>query len=182
MASALRQYRAEIQAHLSATGLDRSLQWRHLGLVLVGLSSCLAVLAANLTLPPRDLEPWRHWLGLGLGLTYLCVCLLISLGEQLTAYRRLRVVTDGLGQRVALLSRHLLRRDIFLLVLALGGHAVAWVQSALGLRFWSADVVIVILPLVPTMQLVWIGLDEVPTRGRLVFLYKLVALYSERAR
>lgn len=182
MGSPLRQYRAEIQAHLNATNLDRSLQRRHLAAVALGMVSCLGLLVVNLNLVEQDLASWRIHLGISIGFTYICMCLVVSLDEQTKAFHRLRVPTADVAERAKLLVDHLFRRDAFLLTLALLGHGVAWFDTLLGIRLWSTHVLIVLLPLVPTMQLVWIGLDEVPTRGRLVFLYKLVALYSERAR
>jgi len=182
MATPLRQYRAEIQAYLAETGLDRHLQRRHLVLVAVGLFSSLGLVAAQTLLPAVDLVPWRRLIGLGLGVSFICSCLILSLWEQDRALRRLQVVTADVAARAAVLSRHLLRRDGFLLGMALAGQIVAWLVTGLGIRLWSIDALIVIVPLVPTGQQLWIGYEEVPTRGRLVFLYKLLALYSERAR
>lgn len=182
MATPLRQYRAEFQGYLAETGLDRHLQRRHLALVALGLFSSLGLVAAQMSLPVIELEPWRRQIGLGLGVSYICTCLMLSLWEQDRALQRLQVVTDDVAARAGLLSRHLFRRDGFLLVMALVGQAVCWMVTALGIRLWSIDALIVLLPLVPTVQQLWIGFDEVPTRGRLVLLYKLIALYSERAR
>lgn len=182
MATRLRQYRAEIQAYLAETGLDRHLQRRHLVLVALGLFSSLGLVAAQIALPVIEVDPWRRQIALGLGVSYICTCLMISLWEQDRALRRLQVVTDDVATRASLLSRHLFRRDSFLLVMALVGQAVCWAVTALGIRLWSIDALIVALPLVPTVQQLWIGYDEVPTRGRLVLLYKLIALYSERTR
>jgi hypothetical protein len=183
MATPLRQYRAEIQAYLAETGMDRYLQRRHLALVSLGLLSCFGLMMVQvLAMIPAQPGPWQRQIALGLGISFICSCLIVSMSEQERALKRLQVVTDDVAARVQVLSRHLFRRDGFLLALALVGHAVAWVDTLMGVRLFSSDVLLVALPLVPTAQFVWLGFEEVPTRGRLVFLYKLVALYSERSR
>lgn len=182
MASSLSHYRAECLAYLARTGLDRRLQVRHMLLVGISMLTFLAWLIVQTQTPLIEPMPVVRQLALSLGVFYICGSLLLSIRAQERAFRHLRVVTDSAEERAALLTRHIERRDRFLLLIALAGQSVAWVDVLLGIRLWSADILVVALPLLPTVQQIWIGFDEVPTRGRVVFLYKLVALYSERAR
>jgi hypothetical protein len=175
-----RQFRAEFTAHLDATGLDRRLRAAHHAMGALALIGCLALLWRQFGLPVAAVAVWQRQIALSLGVGFLACGMIATSWAQERQYRRLTAIGDGVRQRADVVSAHVLARDGLLLGLSLGGQTMAWCATWAGIRLLSADVLIVLLPLLPTAQLAWFGWREVPTRARLHYLYKLVALYSER--
>ena len=184
MAVLLKPLLAEFAAYLARTGLERRLQIAHQVFVGLGLLGCLGVLGAHFGLGGEDGHATfvaRNLLLL-LSMLNLFACTLVIGWAHDAALRRLQAPSDSVEERAGQVATHIVHRDRLLLGMAIVGQILALVAAKLHVRLLSIDAPLVILNLLPTAQLAYIGWREVPSRARLMYLYKLVALYNERAR
>ena len=184
MAVLLKPMLAEFAAYLDRTGLDRRLQTLHQIMVAVGMLGCLGVLALHFAMAPtREHAPFLvRNLMLTLSMLNLIGCTVVIGRAQDAALRRLQAPSDTVDQRAGQVAMHIVHRDRLLLAMAVVGQLLVALAARLHIGLLSIDAPLVVLNLLPTAQLVFIGWHEVPTRARLLYLYKLVALHNERTR
>jgi len=184
MAVMLKPLLAEFAAYLNRTGLDRRLQIAHQVFVGLGLLGCLGVLSTHFQVPADGAHATfvaRNLLLL-ISMLNLFTCTLVIGWAQDAALRRLQAPSDSVEERAGQVATHIIHRDRLLLGLAIVGQLIVLLAAFMHVRLLSIDAPLVILNLLPTAQLVYIGWLEIPSRSRLMFLYKLVALHNERAR
>ena len=184
MAVLLKPLLAEFAAYLDRTGLERRLQIAHQVFVAIGLVGFLVVIGTHVGLRSDDGDATflaRNLLLL-VSMLNLLICTVVIGRAQDAALRRLQARSESVEERAGQVATHIVHRDRLLLGLALAGQVIAYLAAPLHLRLLSIDAPLVILNLLPTAQLVYIAWREIPTRSRLLYLYKLVALYNERAR
>jgi hypothetical protein len=184
MPVALKPLLAEFTAHLDRTGLDQRLQAVHQLLVGVGLLGCLGVVWVHAGLPggAEHASLLARNVLLLVSMLNLTLCAWAIARAQAASLRRLQARSETVEQRARQVAEHIWHRDGLLLALAVGGQAIALLAAALRIRLLSLDAPLVILNLLPTAQLVILGWSEIPSRQRLLYLYKLVALHNERSR
>jgi len=177
------QLQAEFTAYLDRTSFERRQQWQHQAWVALGMALCLWTLWPQLAAGiggERAPFLWRNLL-LTVSIATLTVCVVIIYWYQdiqLNHLRRPSGTVSGRAERVAIYLR---QRDSMLFLVALLGQAVVWLANRLGVHLLSLDAPLIVINLLPTAQQIWFGLIEVPSRKRLLFLYKLVALHEQRA-
>jgi hypothetical protein len=176
------QLQAEFGAYLDSTRMDVRMQARHLIFGALGLIGCLIILWLHFsqTTVPRPSFLVRDVL-LMASLVNLTVSSLLIMWSQDVQLRHLRRTSGSVALRAQRVSAYLWQRDLLLLVIAVLGQVVAWFASRLGINLLTIDAPLVLLNLLPTGQQLYIGFIEIPTRKRLMFLYKLVALHELRA-
>jgi len=175
---------AEFAAYLDRTGLERRLQVAHQIFVAVGLFGCLGVLGMHFGLAKDDVHATfaaRNLL-LFVSLLNLFITMWVIGRAQDAALRRLQAPSTSVAQRAGQVASHIVHRDRLLLGLAIVGQLLAGFAAMLHVHLLSTDAPLVVLNLLPTAQLAFIGWQEIPSRGRLMYLYKLVTLHNERAR
>lgn len=184
MAVMLKPLLAEFATYLDRTGLDRRLQLLHQVMVGAGLLGCLIVLGIHFGLAPSGEHApfFARNLMLTLSMINLAACTVIIGRAQDSALRRLQAPSETVDQRANQVAMHIVHRDRLLLAMAVVGQLLVALSAHLHIGLLSIDAPLVVLNLLPTAQLAVIGWHEVPTRSRLLFLYKLVALHNERSR
>lgn len=184
MAVTLTPLLAEFAAHLDRTGLDRRLQVAHQISVGIGLLGCLVVLGLHFGLPAGGGHAsfLARNLVLASSLLNLLLCTLVTGWAQDAALRRLQAPSESVAQRAGQVATHIVHRDRLLLGMALVGQLLVLMAAKLEVRLLSIDAPLVVLNLLPTAQLAFLGWREIPSRARLLYLYKLVALHNQRVR
>lgn len=181
---ALKPLLDEFAGYLDRSRFDVRLQIVHQLLVALGMVGCLIAVGYHfgLEIGGEHAPAALRNLLLSLTIANLTGCTIAVLYGEERALRRLQADARSLEQRAARVGDYIFARGRMLLVMALVGQGLVWLAAGLGIRLLSIDAPLVILNLLPTVQQMVIGLLEIPNRKRLMTLYKLVALYHERAR
>lgn len=177
------QLQAEFNAYLDRTGFDTREQIWHQVWVGLGMVGCLVVLWPQFAAGSGGERPpflWRN-LVMTASLANLTICTLLIAWSQDAQLRHLRRPGGSVEGRAVRVATYVRQRDSMLLIIALLGQTVAWFSGLLGVHLLSLDAPLVLINLLPTAQQIWFGFVEVPTRKRLLFLYKLVALHEARS-
>lgn len=177
------QLQAEFTAYLDRTGFDTREQRWHQVWVALGMVGCLVVLWQQFAFGLDAPRPpfYLRSLVLAVSMANLTAATLLIAWSQEAQLRHLRQTSGSVERRAERVAVYVRQRDTLLLLVAGLGQAVAWFAGQLGVHLLSWDAPLVLVNLLPTAQQVWFGFVEVPTRKRLIFLYKLVALHEARA-
>jgi len=173
---------AEFESHLDQTGLDKALVFRHYARLGVVLTGCLAVIALSILHRPaqRDLGVTRDLLimfsNFSIGISVMGMLFSQRMGKSL------RRPASNVSERSRQIFRYLTGRGWMFFVIASFGQAV-FVSGVLnGIDVYSRRDWFLGVNLVPTIMMAMIEWVDVPTRPRIISLYRAVALLQQQQK
>jgi hypothetical protein len=172
----------EFEAFLDQTRLDQTLQFRHIGRLLAGVFTCIGVVVGNLLADTTVVAVDGDYRSLMITISTLTISISLCgmmLSERLG--RNLRQVVSTVNERAHQISRYLGRKGWLFFLLAAFGQAVIFCGTQLGFGLFSAKGRFLFVDIFPTIMLALYAWREMPTRSRLVHLYRVTALYQQAA-
>lgn len=168
----------EFEAFLDQTGLDQTLQFRHVARLLVGVLACIGVLVGNALTDTALIKTDDEYRALLVTISTLTISL--SMGGMMLSDRlgkNLRKVAHSVSERAHQMSNYLGRKGWLFFLLAGLGQAVIFCGTQLGFGVFSNGRFLIV-DTFPTLLLAMYAWREMPTRPRLVHLYRVTTLYQ----
>lgn len=173
---------AEFEAHLDQTGLDRTLLIRHYARIIVAIAGWLSVLVLCFAhAKSREVSGLTRDLLLMFSNFSIAFSVLGMLFSQRMG-KSLRRRASDVGERAGQIARYLTGRGRLFFCMAGFGQAVFVAGVTFGVDAFSRGGWFLLMNLIPTVMMVMIEAVEVPTRSRLVGLYRAVALLQKQNR
>jgi hypothetical protein len=173
---------AEFEAHLDQTGLDKVLIFRHYARLGVALAGCLAVVVFSCVH-----QPAQHDLGLVRKLLILFSNFSIGISVMAMVFsqrmgKSLRRQASNVSERSRQIFRYLTGRGWMFFCVAGFGQAVFISGVLYGINVYTWRDWFLAANLVPTILMVMIEWAEIPTRPRIIGLYRAVALLQSQQK
>jgi hypothetical protein len=173
---------AEFEGFLDQTGFDQTLQFRHVARFLVAVLACIGVVVGNILTDTSLIAIEGDYRFLLISISTMTISL--SLGGMMLSQRlgrNLRKVVSSVSERAHQMSRYLSRKGWLFFLLAGLGQAVIFCGTQLGFPIFSAKGRFLIVDIFPTLMLAMYAIREMPTRSRLIHLYRVTTLYQQVA-
>jgi hypothetical protein len=171
---------AEFESHLDQTGLDKALIFRHYARLGVALTGCLGAIVFSLVHKPAQGD-------LGLVRDLLIMFSNFSIGFSVMAMvfsqrmgKSLRRPASNVSERSRQIFRYLTGRGWMFFAIAGFGQAVFVSGVLYGIDVYSRRDWFLALDLMPTVMMVMIEWVDVPTRPRIIDLYRAVAFLQQQ--